>query len=126
MDSILLFLKDISLINNILLILFIVGFSVLFFFEHRNSKSPITFSDLLVDSKTKKVSNTKLGQLLGIIFSSWVVLYFAQKMNAEQITTMFPWIFGTWLTFLTASQGIKTYMGSKDKTEITTKEEDKQ
>ncbi len=123
METFLSVLQNISLINNFLLLAFIIIFVFIFWREHANTKSPIVFSDLLVDEKTKKVSNTKIGQFLGIAFSSWIVMYFAQKVSPEQIATMFPWVFGTWLTYLVSATGIERFFGSKDKTEIEMKEE---
>ena len=116
-------LQNIPLINNVLLIGFIFAFAIVFWREHKNSNSPIAFSDLLVDPKTNKVTNTKLGHFIGIFMSGWIVMYFAQKVSADQIGGMFPWVFGTWLTFLVTSQGIKSFTGSKDKTEIQMKDD---
>lgn len=111
--------SNMTVINNMLLLAFFFTFAVVFWKEHRDAKSPFAWTDLLM--LNGKVSLTKLGQFWGIAISSWVTIYMTQKLSADQIATMFPWIFGTWLTFLVASNGMKAFAPTKK--EETTSEE---
>lgn len=105
-------------LNNFLLMAFFFIFVYLFWKENKDDKSPISWTDLLVDDKSGKASLTKIGHFWGIALSSWITMYMAQQLSGDQISAMFPWIFGTWLTFLVASSGMKTLSMTKDKTEI--------
>ncbi len=125
MESVITLLQNIPLLNNVLLLFFIFTFAIVFWRASKNPSSPVDWADIIVDAKTGKASNTKLGHFWGVVLSSWVIMYFAQKVEASQIAAMFPWVFGTWLTFLVTSTGIKQFIGSKDKTEIITKDDPK-
>ena len=123
MEIINLFANNIALMNNVLLFAFFIVFGIVFWREHKNSASPLSWTDMLIDNKTNKLSLTKLGQFWGISMSTWITIYMTQKLTSEQISTMFPMVFGTWLTFLVASQSIKAYTMTKEKTDVEMKKD---
>jgi hypothetical protein len=124
MDIIKILSENIGLLNNFLLIAFFATFAHLFMKESKNDKSPLLWTDMLLDSKTNKLSISKLGQFWGISISSWVAIYMAQKLTPDQIASMYPWIFGTWLAFLVSNSGIKAFTAIKRDAKEETKEED--
>lgn len=104
--------------NSALLLFFIVGFAFVFWKEHRNKESSLNWTDILLDKKENRLSLTKLGQFWGIAISSWIAVYLTQKLTSEQIGLVYPYVIGIWLTFLVASQSVKTWMVGKDKFEV--------
>lgn len=110
--------QNIQLLNNILLIGFFFVFAFVFWRESKNPETPVHWTDLLVDKKNGKLSLTQLGKFWGIATSTWVVIYMVQGLSKEQISSIFPWIFGTWLTYLVAESGIKKFTMSKDKSVV--------
>lgn len=69
----------------------------MFFIAHRDPNNPLIWTDMLIDTKTRKLSVSKLGNFFGIALSSWVVMYLAQVKEAYSIL---PTIFLGWLAFL--------------------------
>ena len=104
------------MINNILLIAFFIVFFYLFMKENKDESSPVRWTDLLVDTKTNKLSLTKLGQFWGIAISSWVVVSLSQTPAAYSI---FPMIFPAYLAYLAGSWAFNSYIKNKnDKDEL--------
>ena len=105
--------ENMAIINNFLLLAFFFTFAIVFWKENKDNDSLVNWTDLLIDERKGKgrgkISLTKLGQFWGIAISSWIAIYMAQKLTPEQISVMYPWIFGTWLTFLVAQTGIKAF-----------------
>jgi uncharacterized protein YacL len=108
---------DISILNNLLLLIFFAGFGFIFWQESKHPDKPLNWADMLLDNKTQRLSLTKLGQFWGIIISSWIAIYMTQKLDHVEIAQMFPYIFATWLTFLVTSTGIKLLNSNKEKKE---------
>lgn len=104
---------NMPLINNLLLLAFFFTFAVVFWRESKNKESKVNWTDLLTDSKTGKVSLTKLGQFWGIALSSWIVIYMVQKLTGDQIASMFVVVFGSWLTFLVAQSSIRAFKATR-------------
>lgn len=119
-------LTNIPLLNNLLLAAFFVVFAFVFWKENKNEKSPLHWIDLLIDEKKNKLSITKFGQFWGIAISTWITIALTQKLTADQVAGIYPWIFGTWLTFLVAATGIKSFVMSKDKTTVEMKDKEKE
>ena len=119
-------LHDMTLINNFLLLAFFFTFAIVFWLENKNEKSPLQWTDMLMDKKENRLSLTKLGQFWGIAISSWMAVFLVQKIPTDQIAGLFPVVFGTWLTFLVANVGIKAFSGNKDKLEATSEKEVKE
>jgi len=109
-DKIVDLLTNTIIINNFLLIGFILCFAVLFMLESRNPKSSIDWRDLLIDTKTKKMSSGKFGQFWGIAVSTWVIISLAQRPEAYAI---FPIVFPIYLAFIGGSWSYRSWLKSK-------------
>lgn len=88
-----------------------VIFTLLFFIwlfvkADRDKKSPVNWEDLIVDSNNNRASPYKVGYLVGIIVSTWIVV---RASDAGNITLD---IFGAYLTFLLGG-AINNTMGKK-------------
>ncbi len=114
LDSFLSFFQQPMLMNNILLVSFFVGFAIIFGLSSMDPKSPVHWTDLLVDKKTGKVSLDRLGQFWGIAISSWVIIYLTQTKEAYSIM---PMLFPMYLAFLGGVYSFNKYLSSKDKSE---------
>lgn len=106
--------NNIALMNNFMLLAFFVVFGYLFLKESKNNNSPINWTDMMLDAKTGKTSLTKLGQFWGVAFSSWIAVFFAQKVPADRVVEIYPWVFGVWLAFLIGSYSVNAIMKTKD------------
>jgi len=78
---------------------------------------------MFLDSKTKKMSLTKVGSFWGIGISSWIAIYFAQKIPADKIADIYSYIFGIWMAFLLGTYSVSNIIKSKD-SEAESKKED--
>lgn len=103
-------LTNTTVINNFLLIGFIFCFAFLFMRESNNPKSPIDWRDLLIDTKTNKMSVGKFGQFWGIAVSTWVIIALAQRPEAFSI---YPIIFPMYLAFIGGTWSYSTYLKNK-------------
>lgn len=104
------FTTNTVLVNNSILMGCFFLFLFLILKEHKNPNSPIAWADIITDKTTNKLSLTKLGQLWGIVISSWVVITMAQIPAAY---TIFPLIFPAYLAFLGGTWAWKSYMKDK-------------
>lgn len=104
-------LGDVTLLNNLLLIGFFIGFALVFFIAHRDPNNKLVWTDMLLDSKTGKLSLAKFGNFFGIAISSWIMIYFVQVKEAY---SMYPMLFGAWLAFLGGVYTFNNYLKSKD------------
>lgn len=103
-------ISNTALLNNILLIMFVIAFIALIFKESRDTKSPIHWRDLLVDAKTNKMSLGKLGQFLGVILSNWGIIYLIQLVKTEQVAGILVWLFPLWLAFIGGTWSYGQYL----------------
>lgn len=110
MNQITTLLTDTTIINNILLIGFILCFAILFMRDSMKPKSPIDWRDLLIDTTTNKISMGKFGQFWGIAVSTWVIITLSQVPEAFSI---FPIIFPMYLAFIGGTWSYSTYLKSK-------------
>ena len=69
---------------------------------------------MFLDTKTKKMSLTKVAQFFGVGISNWIVIFFAQKVPADKIADMYSSIFGLWLAFLLGSYSVSSVLKTKD------------
>lgn len=85
-------------------VLGILGFIVFLF--HKATKNPasvINWEHLIVDSSNDRSSPYKLGYLIGVIVSTWIVVTFANS------NTLSFDILGAYLTFLLGGAGVNSY-----------------
>ena len=117
-EDVITILTNTAAINNFILIAFILIFAVIFMLDSRNPNSGLSWRDLLLDSKTNKLSVTKFGQFWGIAVSTWVVIFMAQSTAAYSI---FPMVFPMYLAFIGGTWSYQTWLKSKQgSTNITT------
>ena len=66
----------------------------------KDKKSLVNWEHLIVDSSTDRASPYKLGYIIGIIVSTWIVITFADggKLSFD--------ILGTYLSFLLGGAGV--------------------
>lgn len=104
--------KDIVLLNNIILVAFLVIFGIVFARASMNPKSKLDWLDMLLDSDTRKLSLAKLGNFMGIALSSWMMIYFVQ---VKESYSMFPSLFMAWLAFLGGVYTLNNFIKSRNK-----------
>ena len=90
-------------------VIFILGFFVWLF--HKANKDPnsvVNWEHLIVDSNNDRASPYKVGYLVGVIVSTWIVITFADnnKLSFD--------ILGTYLTFLLGGAGVNSFVKSKN------------
>lgn len=81
-----------------------LGFFVwLFAKANKNPHSMVNWEDLIVDSNNNRASPYKVGYLLGVIVSTWIVLTMSDKetLNFDML--------GMYLTYLVTGAGINTF-----------------
>lgn len=89
-------------------ILTLVFFTWLFAKASRDPLNPIKWEHLIIDSNNNRASPYKLGYLIGVIVSTWIVIRFA-----DRATLTFD-ILGMYLTFLVSGAGINTFAKAKE------------
>jgi hypothetical protein len=107
---------NVSLLNNFLLLAFFFFFVYIIWSASKDKKNPLNWSDMLIDTKTNKLSLTKVAQFWGVGLSSWIAIYFAQKVPADKVSDMYAYIFGIWLAFLLGSYSVSSVLKTKDTT----------
>ena len=110
MDAFVTLISSTTFINNVILLTFLLIFTVLFGIESHNPKSHVDWLDLIIDPGTKKISITKMGQMVGVAGSTWVIITLSQIKEAY---TMFPMIFPMWLAFLGGTWSYDKWLKSK-------------
>lgn len=108
---------DSGLINNLMLLGFILVFTVVFFIESRDKNSPVYWPDLILDSKTNKLSLAKFGQLCGIAVSTWVTIFLAQNPVSYGI---FPVVFPMYLAYIGGTWSYNAWLKSKQSMGVVT------
>jgi hypothetical protein len=73
----------------------------------RDPNSPVKWEHLIIDSQNDRASPYKLGFMLGMIVSTWIVVNFADK---DKLTFD---IFGMYLTYLLGGAGFNSFMKTK-------------
>jgi len=90
------------------LVLGIIGFIIWVFAKaSKDPKSPINWEDMVIDNTTQKTSPYKLGYLIGIIVSTWVII------DMENRATLTFDMFGLYLAFLVGGVGVTNYVSNK-------------
>lgn len=83
----------------------ILGFSIWIFFRaSKNPNSLINWEHMIIDSSTDRTSPYKLGYLIGVIISTWIVITL-QDMSKLTID-----IFGAYLTYLVGGAGFTEWL----------------
>ena len=104
------FFTDSAALNNFVLLGFIFVFTVIFFLESRDEKSPLYWPDLILDSKTQHLSLAKFGQFCGIAVSTWITIFLAQNPDAYGI---FPMVFPMYLAYIGGTWSYNAWLKSK-------------
>lgn len=79
----------------------------------RDPNSPIMWEHLIVDTQNDRASPYKLGYLLGMIVSTWIVVNFADR---DKLTFD---IFGLYLTYLLGGASWSSFMKTKGVENVT-------
>jgi len=104
-------LQDIPFTGPTWFVLILLGvFVVIFARASANSKSRISWEDLVLDSSTDKTSPYKLGYLVGVIISTWTIVTYVDKSVLTYDT------FGLYLTYLLGGAGWSSFIKSKNDT----------
>jgi hypothetical protein len=91
-----------------------LGFFIWLFAKASKEKNnPIYWEHLIIDSQNDRASPYKVGYLVGIIVSTWIVIQFEDK---DHLTFD---ILGTYLTFLLGGAGVNQFTKSKSTGPIT-------
>jgi len=109
--------NNVGLMNNLILAGFFLFFVYIINKASKDVKNPLNWADMFLDSKTKKMSLTKVSQFWGVGISSWIAIFFAQKVPADKIADMYSYIFGLWLAFLIGSYSVSSVLKNKDTTD---------
>lgn len=70
----------------------------------KNPDSPVMWEHLIVDSSNNRTSPYKLGYLIGMIVSTWIVV---ALMDKDKLTFD---MFGTYLTYLLGGAGVNSFV----------------
>ena len=83
----------------------ILGFSIWVFFKaSKNPRSPVRWEHMIIDSANNRTSPYKLGYLVGVIVSTWVVITILDTGNLGLD------ILGAYLTFLVGGAGFTEWL----------------
>lgn len=95
-------------------VLFILGFFIWMFYKaHKDTKSPVDWQDLILSTETNKVSPYKVGYLVGVIVSTWIVITFADANGGVPGTSKLTFdIFSAYLMFLVGGVGVSAFKKS--------------
>mgnify|MGYP000187966375 CR=1 FL=1 len=108
------FTNNVGILNNIILAGFFIFFIYIVNKASKDKHNPLNWADMFLDSKTKKMSLTKVGNFWGIGISSWIVIYFAQKIPPDKIADLYSYIFGIWMAFLLGTYSVSNVLKAKD------------
>lgn len=101
-------IQNLTLNTSIIFVLLTFAFFVYIFYRaHKNPDSELDYTDLFLDTTTRKVNPYKLGFLVGIFIGAWVVV--VQSDNS----TLTAEIFAVYLTYLLGGAGIKSFITKK-------------
>lgn len=102
--------SNVTLLNNLMLLVFFIGFTIVFFKASNDPANKLHWTDMLLDTDTKRLSVSKLGNFMGIALSSWVIIYFVQ---VKESYAMFPTLFMGWLAFLGGVYTLNNFIKAK-------------
>ena len=106
-----------AFLNNLLLIAFFIIFGYFFKIENDNPSSKLDWADMLLDSKTGKLSITKLGQFFGVVVSNWAIIYLIQLVKPTDAPSILLWMFPMWLAFIGGTYGWAAWLKHKESNE---------
>lgn len=90
-----------------MVLMVLAGVVWLFAKASQSPDSPIDWVHLVTDGKTQRASPYKLGYLVGLISSTWVIITYADK------STLSADVFGIYLAFVLGGAGWNTYVKSR-------------
>lgn len=108
------FTNNVGILNNLILAGFFIFFIYIVNKASKDKHNPLNWADMFLDSKTKKMSLTKVGNFWGIGISSWIVIYFAQKIPADKIADLYSYVFGIWMAFLLGTYSVSNVLKAKE------------
>jgi hypothetical protein len=79
-------------------------FAYLMVYWHLDKKTRFDVRDLIIDSATKELSLYKVGQLVALIISTWILIY---ETRAGKLT---EWLFGSYMIAWSGANLIKKYL----------------
>lgn len=82
----------------------LVFFVWLFAKASKSKHSPVMWEHLIVDSNNNRASPYKLGYLVGLIVSTWIIV---ALMDKDKLTFD---MFGTYLTYLLGGAGVNSFV----------------
>lgn len=86
----------------------IIAFVVWMFSKaHRDSNSTVRWEDLIIDPQLNKVSPYKLGYLIGMIVSTWLIISLSDRNSLD-----FD-IFGLYLSYLLGGAGWSEFVNKR-------------
>lgn len=88
-------------------VLFIGFFIWLFAKASRDPNSPIKWEHLIIDSENDRASPYKVGYMIGVVVSSWIILQFFDR---DKLTYD---VFGMYLTYLLGGAGWNTFVKNR-------------
>lgn len=90
-------------------VIFTLGFFVwLFAKANKSVSSVVNWEHLIIDSQNDRASPYKVGYLVGVIVSTWIVIKISDAGNLSLD------IFGAYLTFLLGGAGINSFTKAKE------------
>ncbi len=98
-----------------MIIAIVVGVVWLFSKANNDPASPIRWEDLIITSTTNKASPYKVGYMIGVIVSTWVIVQYAigYKLTIDLFATYLMFLIGGigWISFINGKYN--TYMGNQ-------------
>ncbi len=86
----------------------IMGFLIWMFYRaNKDDGNRLNWEDLVIDASNERASPYKLGFLIGMIVSTWLIITLADK---DKLTYD---LFGMWLGFLLGGSSFNSWMKSK-------------
>lgn len=107
-SKVLIAIEAIPFSSSTWIVMFVLGFFVWLFAKADGDKSsPLNWEHLMIDEETSRASPYKLGYLIGLIVSTWLVI------TMESTGALTFDIFGTYLTYLLGGAGWNSFVKSK-------------
>lgn len=103
-------MTDQSLLSYFLYSLYIfvcIGFSGIIYSIHKNSFNQLNATSIIVDKQSGEISLSKIGQLVALVTSTWIVFYLTVTKNITE------GYIGLYIATWAASNSINSWMKVK-------------